>query len=60
MTALPPETGNDIIDAALAKVAAAGEADLTEQAQRLDEAQAVLQEVLRTSRQAAQASSHER
>jgi len=45
-----PTTGNAEIDAALADVAAADEMDLTQQAQRLTEAQRVLAEVLRASR----------
>jgi len=49
----PPETGNQTIDDALARVAEAVDAPLPEQAQRLGEAQAVLQDVLRSSRDAA-------
>ena len=51
MSQPPPETGNPVIDAALAQVANAADADLEEQARQLNQAQTVLQEVLRTSRQ---------
>ncbi|MCL2783704.1 MAG: hypothetical protein FWD80_07035 [Propionibacteriaceae bacterium] len=54
MSQSPPETGNPTIDAALTYVAEAGDLDVVEQAQRLSEAQTVLHDVLRTSRQAAQ------
>jgi len=56
MSLTPPETGDPAIDAALARVVDAADADLPEQAQRLSEAQAVLQDVLRNSRDAAQTS----
>jgi len=49
----PPDTGNQTIDDALARVADAVDAPLPEQAQRLGEAQAALQDVLRSSRDAA-------
>jgi len=55
MSLIPPETGSPVIDAALAAVAEAAEAELPEQAERLSEAQAVLQDVLRDSRDMAQA-----
>ena len=48
----PPETGNQAIDDALARVAEAVDAPLPDQAQRLGEAQAVLQDILRSSRDA--------
>ena len=48
----PPETANQTIDDALVRVADAVEAPLPEEAQRLGEAQAVLQDVLRSSRDA--------
>jgi len=53
MSQTPPETGNPAIDAALARVAEVLDMDVTEQAQRLSDAQAVLHDVLRTSREAA-------
>ena len=60
MSQMPPETGNPAIDTALARVADAMDMDIAAQAQRLGEAQAVLQDVLRTSRQATQASASDR
>ncbi|MCL2653551.1 MAG: hypothetical protein FWD63_07185 [Propionibacteriaceae bacterium] len=59
MSLTPPETGNPAIDAALARVVESADASLPEQAQRLSEAQSVLQDVLRDSRDAAQTSHHD-
>jgi len=46
-----PVTGDPVIDKALADAAAASELDLDEQAKRLGDAQSILAEVLRASRQ---------
>jgi len=47
----PPHTGNSTIDAALARVAAASATNPQERSQVLNDAQSVLQGVLRASRE---------
>jgi len=59
MAQQPPQTGNLMIDEALAKVANMDDLDLSQQLELLTEVESVLQQVLRTSRQAAQAAALE-
>jgi len=51
MSQPPPETGDPAIDAALSDVAAGAEATVAEQIDRLVQAQSLLAEALRTSRE---------
>jgi len=48
----PPATGNPVIDAALSDVQAGGESDVAQQAEQLSAALQVLQDVLKSSRDA--------
>ena len=56
MSEEPPVTGDAVVDAALRSVADAADLDVATQAQVLSEAQTVLQNVLRASREEAQMS----